>query len=59
VKAIVVISLDLDSPDDLTGVLEHIDPPRIPHFGNEVRVAIDGFNNEAVASQVLDFLDAS
>lgn len=56
-KAIVVISLDLDDADQLTEVLEYANWPGIPHFGGQVRVAFDGFNDEQVATHVLNWLD--
>ena len=52
-KAIIIVSVDLPDPDDLSAVLVHMDPPNIPHFDNEVRVAI-----EDARQHVLDWLDA-
>lgn len=51
-KAIVVISLDLPSADDMADVMEHLDPPKIPHFDRQVRIAV-----EPVATQVVAWLD--
>ena len=55
-KAIVVIEFEC-SPDDLPEILDHINPPRIPHFHKRVRVAIDDPKGEDIATQVLDWLD--
>jgi hypothetical protein len=53
-RAIVVVSLALDQPEQLAEVLDAIKPPSIPHFDGEIRVAID-----PVATRVIDWLDES
>lgn len=50
-KAILVISVDC-TPEQIPDILKHIDPPTLPHFGGEVRIAI-----EDAAQHVLDWLD--
>ena len=52
VNAIVVISLELDEPEQLPAVLEHMQPSMIPHFAGQVRVAI-----QDSATQVIDWLE--
>jgi hypothetical protein len=39
-NAIVVISLDLAEGEQISSVLDHIDPSSIPHFAGQVRVAV-------------------
>lgn len=51
-KYIIVISLDLEDPDELGDALTKIDPPNIPGFSGKVRVAID-----PVATQIEAWLD--
>jgi len=51
VKAILVVSLECE-PEDVPDAITHIDPPNIPHFAGDVRVAV-----EDVAQHVLDWLD--
>jgi hypothetical protein len=51
-KVIVVISVDVPTPGDITQVLEYLDPQSIPHFAGKVRIAI-----EPVATQVETWLD--
>jgi hypothetical protein len=53
VRAIVVLTFDLPSPDDVVQVLKAIDPPHLPHFAGDARVAVD-----PEASAVLEWLDA-
>lgn len=55
-KMIVVLSFDCQ-PDDLPQILKHIDPPEIPYFAGEARVAIDDPAGEKVASKVIRYLD--
>lgn len=50
-KAIVVLSLDCE-PEDLPKVIDHMEPPKIPHFSGEIRIAM-----EAEAEYVLNWLD--
>ena len=50
-RAIVVLEFDLPSPDDLAEVVKAIDPPRLPHIGGEVHVAI-----RESAAAVVDYL---
>lgn len=51
-KTIVVIVLNLPTPEDIITVLEHINPPQIPFFGNEVRIVIDPH-----ATELLEWLE--
>jgi hypothetical protein len=51
-KAIFVLTMDLPNPEAAATVLEQMDPPSIPHFAGEVRVAIGGD-----AQHVIDWLD--
>jgi hypothetical protein len=51
-KALFVISLDLPSPDSVVQVMEHLDPPEIPHFAGEVRVVVG-----ADVDETIKFLD--
>ena len=51
-KYIIVLSLELTSPDDISEVLKKIDPPNNPGFAGKVRIAID-----PVAAQVEAWLD--
>ena len=55
-KMIVVLSFDCE-PDNLPEILRHIDPPNIPYFSGECRVAIDDPSGEKVASKVIRYLD--
>lgn len=52
-RAIVVLSFELDAPEDAALILGAIDPPSLPGFAGEVRIAV-----EPVASAVVAFLDA-
>ncbi len=51
-RAIVVLSFELPDPDAIVEVMKALDPPALPHFAGEARVAID-----PVASQVCKWLD--
>lgn len=55
-KCIVVLSFDCEV-DNLGDILKHIDPPTIPYFAGEARVAIDDPAGEKVASKVIRYLD--
>ena len=50
--AIVVLSLEVTSPDDFVAVLDKIKPTKVPHFAGEVRIAFG-----ADAEKVIDWLD--
>lgn len=52
-KALVVITLELPEPDDIVEVLDHIDPPNIPHFDRDVRIVV-----HHDVDDVIKFLDA-
>lgn len=54
-NTIIVISVDLpdDSPEAAVDVIKSIDPPSIPHFAGEVRIAVGPY-----AQSVTDWLDA-
>lgn len=52
IRTIVVLSFDLPTPEAAAEVLNAIDPPRLPHFAGEVRIAVD---DAAVA--VIEWLD--
>lgn len=51
-ETIVVISFELDDPEEIADVLRALDPSRLPGFTGEVRVAVD--DN---ARAVVDYLD--
>lgn len=51
-KAIVVLTFNLPYPESAVSILEAIDPPNIPHFAGEVRIAID-----KDAQHIIDWLD--
>lgn len=51
-KYMIVLTLDLDNPDDVAAALKVIDPPSIPGFSGVMRVAID-----PVATQIEEWLD--
>lgn len=50
-KAIVVVVLELASPDDLLEAVDEIDAPSIPHFAGELLIAV-----EPAASRVTEWL---
>ncbi len=52
-KAIVVLTFDLQSPEDIAEVVKAINPPSLPYFAGEARVTSDPW-----ASVVTDWLDA-
>lgn len=39
-KAIVVLSFDMPEPEGIAEVLRLIDPPHLPHFSGEARIAV-------------------
>lgn len=49
---LLVLSLEVDEPEDLSVVIKHVDPPNIPDFSGEVRVVV---GDDVKAT--LDFLD--
>lgn len=51
-KVMVVVALDVPNTDDITKVLEAIDPPNIPHFAGTVHVVPEPF-----ASTLQDWLE--
>lgn len=51
-KTIVVLTCELVDPEDIAVVLAAIDPPHVPFFQGQVRIAIEGD-----AQHVLDYLD--
>lgn len=51
-KAIIVVSVDLPTPEHAVDVLTAMDPPSIPHFAGEVRVSVG-----EDAQRVIDWLD--
>lgn len=53
-KALVVVSLNLPTPESVVEVLDALDAPRIPHFAGQVRVVV-----EPHATQVTDWLDGN
>ena len=55
-KTIVVLSFDCQ-PDTLPEILLALDPPNLPYFDGECRVAIDDPSGEKVASKVIRYLD--
>jgi hypothetical protein len=52
-KAIIVLSMDFPEPGLIVVALEKIDPPSVPYFAGQVRIAIDH-----EAQRVIDWLDA-
>lgn len=52
VKAIFVISVEMNEPEDAPTIMEHLNPTSIPFFAGEVRIALDD-----VAKAVEDWLD--
>ena len=53
-KALVVLSLELPSPDAVVDVLQAIDPPNLPHFSGEARIVVDPH-----ATAVTEWLDGA
>lgn len=53
-KTIIVLTFDMPEPDSIVEIIEHLNPPSIPHFVGEVRISIDPW-----ASVVEAFLDKS
>lgn len=51
-KVLVVLTLELEKPEDLPASLEKIDPPNVPGFKGKIRIAID-----PIATQVEEWLD--
>lgn len=51
-KAIVVLTFDLPTPDDIVAVLDKMNPQAIPHFANEARIAVGDD-----AEHVINWLD--
>jgi hypothetical protein len=51
-KALVVLTVDLPTPDDVVDVLEHIDPPNVPHFAGDARIVVGPY-----VDVVLNYLD--
>lgn len=52
-KVIVVLSFDLQNPEDIVQVVKAINPPSLPYFAGEARIT-----NDPWASTVTDWLDA-
>lgn len=55
-KAIIVLSfeIDEDKPEQVLAILKALDPPQLPHFAGDARIAI-----AEVASSVLTYLDGA
>lgn len=51
-RAIIVIEVDVPTPEDLPDVITAINPPKLPHFAGKLRVCID-----PVATELLAWLD--
>lgn len=51
-RLIVVLTFGIDEPEEIVKILKAIDPPHLPHFAGEVRVALDPY-----ASHVIDYLE--
>lgn len=51
-KTLIVLTLDLGAPEDAATALAAIDPPSIPGFAGDARIAV-----EPVVGHVLDYLD--
>jgi hypothetical protein len=52
-KVIVVLTFDLSQPEQIADVLDALNPPGLPFFAGQARIALD-----PVASAVTDWLDA-
>jgi hypothetical protein len=39
-KCLIVLSVNMPTPEALPEILAHIDPPTIPYFGDEVRIVV-------------------
>ena len=48
-KCLIVISVDVPSPDDLPEILDYIEPPKIPYFDNVVRVVVGQDVDDTIA----------
>ena len=53
-KTLVVVTVDLPEPEDITKVLDHMDCPKMPHFAGTVRIVPDPL----VATALEAWLDA-
>jgi hypothetical protein len=51
-KYMIVLSFDLDGPEDVASVLKKIDPPSLPGFTGVARVTVD-----PVATRIEEWLD--
>lgn len=51
-KAILVLSMEVNTPDDVVTAITHMDPPNIPGFAGDLRIAVDD-----VAARVEAWLD--
>ena len=51
-RAIVVLSFDVETGDEMGPIMKAIDPQRLPYFAGEARVAV-----EPVSRYVTDWLD--
>lgn len=40
-KGIIVLSMEFDSPQAVVDAITHLDPPNVPSFAGELRVAVD------------------
>jgi hypothetical protein len=45
-KALIVLTFNVPTPDDLGEVLLAIDPPSLPHFEGNARVTVDPYATE-------------
>lgn len=52
-RALVVLSFDLDSPEDVAGILQAINPPLLPLFAGVARIVV-----EPEASRIERWLDS-
>ena len=53
-KAIIVLSVDLPKPEDAVKIIKAIDPPNIPFFTGEARIAVG-----PDAQHVINYLDGN
>jgi hypothetical protein len=51
-RALVVLTVELPSPEAIVEVLDSIDPPNVKHFAGDARIVV-----EPATSAVLAYLD--
>ena len=53
IPVLIVLRLNVESPEKIVKVLEHMDPPTIPGFVDELRIVV----GEENVDEVIEFLD--